>query len=160
MQIIQPIASFLVSIFQFRKPIFSELDFIDLIIDNKPLLLIVWKIKWATKVKIIPLNEKFKNAGSFILKIPTDIEFIQIVAINLWRKNIREIQLKHTQLDDATSAFLIKQFQPLTTLEVKKSIITLRHIKSEGKKSIIHIKPFKVYPTVKLRIETEKFKYP
>jgi hypothetical protein len=138
---------------------FSELDFIDLIIDNNPLLLIVWKIRWATKVKIIPVNENFKNKGSFILKIPPDTEFIQIVATNLWRKNTRRIQLKHTQLNDAAGAFLIKQFQPFTTLDIKKSIITLQHIKCECKKSIIHIKTFKVYPTVKLRIETEKFKY-
>ncbi|RYE53853.1 MAG: hypothetical protein EOP48_13515, partial [Sphingobacteriales bacterium] len=99
-------------LFVFRKPSCTELDFIDLVIDDKALFLLSWKIEHGYKVRIRKTRAAFwekEKAVVILLKKQTD--HIEISISNLWRKTSFKVALKHTRFDEQTTTYLLKEIR-------------------------------------------------
>jgi hypothetical protein len=161
MQRLQAILSAFRYFFLFRRPYFSQLDFIDLIIDNKAIFLIAWQIKRGHKIQIKPISKSHRRKeGALLLQIPSEIHSVEIIASNIWRKTRKTIYLKHTHFDDVSSSSLIKQFKPVTTTYIKQKTVSVRNKLSRVKRIIPCIKSIKIRPVTTIKLKTEKFKYP
>lgn len=149
------------SLILFRKPKFAELDFVDLIIEDKPLFLIAWKIKNGYSIKLNPLHKTVRKVeGSFISELPPNTNSIELIASNFWRKNKRRIYLKHTKLNDVASQALIQQFKPLSTVEISDLIISTKNCNAIIKQANIQTRPFAITMKYNPNIKSTNINYP
>jgi hypothetical protein len=164
--------------FNFKKPVFTELDFIDLVVDEKPLFLIVWRSKNAHLLKIKSFKKYRKSEGSVILLIPSSSNHLTIQLKNIWRSIELRVDIQHTQLDEKTASFLldkIKQVKPngeiiwrtplsMIHLQVKQLIILKRIAGVKNTKPVLKQNNFKIkaiHLTIKKQptLQSEKLKY-
>jgi len=147
--------------FAFRKPVFSHLDYIDLIIEDKALFLLSWKVANAHKIEIKPLGRKYySKESSVIVRLENRPTYINIIASSFWRKNKKCIHLTYTRLDDQGASCLIHDFARLSSIAVKDLHFHLKDSK-------IQIRAFHLrtqIPTVRyskmISINSSKFNYP
>jgi hypothetical protein len=106
-------------LFCFKKPEFINLSYINVLVKDKPLLFIVWEIKNAWSVKLIPLQRRhYETKKVLILSIPKEQNDITIKAVNFWRKTKMGLTMYAVELDEASTAQLIQGFRPLNKVEV------------------------------------------
>lgn len=164
--------------FNFKRPVFTELDFIDLVIDEKPLFLIVWQSKNAHLLKIKSFKNYRKSEASVIVLIPSSVNHLTIQLKNIWRSIELRVDIHHTQIDEKTASFLfdkIKQVKsngeiiwrtPLSVIDLQfKQLIILKRIawvkytKPVLKKNNFKIKA--IHPAIKKQpiLQSEKLQY-
>lgn len=165
-------------LFNFRKPVFTELDFVDLVIDDKPLFLIAWKSENAYLLNIKSFAKYYKGEGSAIILISSSTNELTIKLKNIWRSTTLKIDVLHIQIDQRTASFLldnIKQVKlngevvwktPLSTLYVyiKELRISERVTGVKNLQAVIKDKHLKVSSTnLSLKkqptIKSEMFQY-
>jgi hypothetical protein len=152
----------------FKKPSLSSLDYIDIIIEEKPVFLISWSAKNAYKVKLKPFNTTYwKKQVSLLLQTPPQLAFVELIVSNLWRDTKIKIELKHTKLDDKTASLLLKHFNPLSyNIQVNrknvprfsKKLVLSKKLKSV-KTSTVLVKPAKIHLVNKFSIFINKLQY-
>lgn len=120
-------------LFNFRKPVFESFDCIDIIIEDKPLFLLTWRICNGYLVKLKSLKKSIVDAeGSAVIKLSPRQNKIIIEAKNFWRKTSLEIPLVKYRLDKKTADELITSFKPFNKhyldnqAELNKQIIFTR----------------------------------
>jgi hypothetical protein len=110
-------------LFSFRKPRFIECEFVDILIEEKPLFLIVWKLDGGYKICLkgtgIKLREK---SGAKIIMLGNMPGSIRLTAHSFWRSTTVIISLKYIKLDDKSAAALLRELQNPTSLEVKNLV--------------------------------------
>ncbi len=95
----------------FRQPGFRHLDCIDLVLENKLLLLVSWDATHAGKIRIRPGKAVYrKSSGAAIIKLPAGTEAIDIILYNTWRSTKTSIHLKKVTVDQATLHYINKHF--------------------------------------------------
>jgi hypothetical protein len=165
-------------LFNFKRPVFTELDFVDLVIDEKPVFLIVWKSENAHLLKIKSFAKYYKEEGSAIILIPSTSNELTIKLKSIWRSTTLKVDILHTQIDQRTAAFLldkIKQVKqngeviwntPLSTLHVyvKELRVFKRVTGFKNLQPVIknkHLKVKATYLTIKKQptIKSEMFQY-
>lgn len=131
---------FLKLLFCFKKPEIINLDYLYVLIKDKPTLFVVWEIKNVWSVKLIPFNRRFyKPQNAIIISIPQEQHKITFKAANFWRKKSISLTLCAVQLNELATAQLIQGFRPLNKVSVSTPHISaIRKIES--------IKPFCVKP--------------
>jgi hypothetical protein len=123
-----------------RKPRFKNLDFVDLIIDEKPLFLLAWELSNGNGIRIINPSGLYRNPeGSIVITIPKDLDTITVTAFNYWRKNSVTVRLKHTQLDTETAASLIQNLRVFNTVKIKQSPLHVNIAQPGLRQTIIHL---------------------
>ena len=104
----------------FSKPKFLNLDYTDIVVEDKTLFFISWKLKRHHKLKIYPLNQTYCNPESaVVLKMPAATEEIIITVHSLWRRRKYRVMLKKVRLDKETARHLIMGFKPVNMLNLK-----------------------------------------
>lgn len=161
MQILKSILTLFRFLLIFNKPYFNGLDFIPVIIDNKPILLLTWHIENAYEIAINPLNARYKQRyGCVLLYLPPDVDSVEIIIQNIWKKTRKKILLKRTFLDEATALYLVKKLSPLTNIAINNKPIVFRSSKLQLKHSNLSFKPIPdIRLNKKLKLNTEKFHY-
>lgn len=97
--------------YDFRQPRFRHLDCIDLVLENKLLLLVSWDTTHAGKIRIRPGKAVYrKSSGAAIIKLPAGTAAIDIILYNTWRSAKASIQLKKVTVDQATLHYINKHF--------------------------------------------------
>ncbi|MCF3110250.1 hypothetical protein LL912_15810 [Niabella sp. CC-SYL272] len=97
--------------FNFRRPVFCHLDYMDLVLENKRLLLISWKTAYANRLYIRPGNHSDgRAAGAAVYQLPSGTSRVQIVLKNIWRSGKKVIDLKNIPLDPETRRYLDAYF--------------------------------------------------
>lgn len=148
-------------LFIFKKPFFEKLDFIDVIIDNRPFFLVAWELRSGYKINIKePSKTVKKTSSAVILKLHPSMEIITLTACNLWRKRSIDITLHHTEVDSATAAAFIQQLDPIQTLSAKERNIAVKNTSLTSIKNIIHIKFTVIHFPSTLHFKNESLKYP
>ena len=161
MQSFREILSSFLFLFVFKKPRFAELGYIDLVIDDKPLLFIFWKLKYGNKLRLKQLKKTIrKKEGSLILKLPESIQAVDILISNTWRTNRKKIKINHTNLDKETAGLIIQQFQPLSNVKVKNTSVTVKRTKVSTPAKTIFLKPLRTSIKKQFRVKAGKFDYP
>lgn len=131
---------FLTLLFCFKKPKVINLDYLHVLIKDKPTLFVVWEIKNVWSVKLIPLNRRYyKPQNAIIISIPQEQHMITLKAASFWKKKSIRLSLCAVQLNELATAQLIQGFRPLNKVSVSTPHISaIRKIES--------IKPFCVKP--------------
>ncbi len=112
------------NLFDFNKPKFLKLDYIDIVVENKILFLVSWKSKSHNKIKIPRFRRTYHNhETAVILKLPPHTDELTITLHSLWRKRRYKILLKKIKLDKETSLHLITQFRPVEMLRLKTPVV-------------------------------------
>lgn len=140
-------------LFCFKRPELINFSYINVLINDKPTLFVVWEIKNVWSVKIIPLKRRyFTTKNTLILSIPKDQNEVVFKASNLWRETNIKLTMRAVELDEVTIAQLIDGFRPLSKLEVSAPIvwnirnkIAMKSISIKQKNSFIkEIDPFNI----------------
>ena len=152
---------FLKLLFCFKKPGVINLSYLHVFIKDKPTLFVVWEIKNAWSVKLIPLKRSYYIAQkALVISIPEEQTQVTLKAANFWRRTKVNLSLCAVHLDEVATVQLINGFRPLNKVEVSAPIVTrivnrvsiksfsIKHRNSVIKKLDrfnIHIHPFN-YP--------------
>lgn len=87
-------------LFEFRQPRVRHLNCIDLVFENKIILLLGWELLHAHKVCIQPGNIKKKSPGTaFIVTLPSGTSCVHLTISNYWRSLKLSLPLRHISLD-------------------------------------------------------------
>lgn len=148
-------------LFDFRKPGFLHLDYIDMVVEEKILFLVSWKSKRHHKVKISPLNKTcFNYETAMVLKVPAHTTELIITIHSFWRKRRYCVSLKKVKLDKKTAQHLVMRFKPVKMLRLKTPVANSVRTLSDTTLSFIVLEKrnFKII-TPFLSINTEKLTY-
>jgi hypothetical protein len=147
--------------FLFRKPLFTFLDYTDLIIDDKAVFLLTWKLVNGHKVKIKPLGRKYySKEQSLIIRLDFKPIYIDIIACNYWRITRKRVKLNFIRLDDQTASLLIRGFMPLSTTVVNDFPVTVTHKKIGTRIFDLRLKISDIRFSKGITVKSSKFKYP
>ena len=112
---IKNIINIIFNLFDFKKPAFAYLNYIDLVINNKAYFLLTWRLENAFKLEI--KNLKFvtlKKGGSAYILIPNEIEFIELFISNVWISEKKLIKLIRTTISEQIDFIPKRQFTELS----------------------------------------------
>ncbi|TKC12761.1 hypothetical protein FA048_03845 [Pedobacter polaris] len=116
--------------FNFKSPVFSQLDYADYIVEGKCYLVFSWQMKNAFCLKI--KNIKFKSilkSGSAYVALADNNDKIEVIVYGSWRSRKYSIKLKGVVIDD-TIEFPVSM---LTEFDAKLSIPNIKTKFSELK---------------------------
>jgi len=118
-------------LFNFRKPTFLHLEFIDILADGKLIFLVAWKIKNAHKVSISPNYKTYRRRiSSVILTLPEETDIVKLSIASFWRTSRQTIYLKKLPVDKKTFLFLLHQLSPLDAIDCLSPSISLKRSNS------------------------------
>ncbi len=148
--------------FNFKAPVVYNLEHLDLVIEDKMLLLITWQFKGRYQLSIPTLKKKYRQRESAVLlKVPNHLNVVTIHVSTFWRKRKYKVVLKKLTLDEETSQFIIQQFKPF-----KMPVLNLAEIELKAQPSIMKLPIPTIYqPHLNIRSlnilpQNEKFIYP
>lgn len=111
-------------LFCFKKPEVKNLSYINVLVDQKPILFIVWEVKNAGFVKLIPFKGRYYSSQkAMALSLLYDRQQITMKTANFWRSTKTVLNMQAVQLDQATLSELIKGFRPLNKIEVDSPVL-------------------------------------
>lgn len=149
-------------LFNFRAPVVYDLEHLDIVIEDKMLLLISWQFKRPYLLSIPSLKKKYRNQESaVVLKVPSHLDVISIYVSSGWRKKKYKVVLKKLSLDEGTSQYIIQQFQPFRMPELTLPEIIMKILPSIKKTPNPLLKKQKLeLHSLNMNIKSEKFTYP
>lgn len=104
-------------LFDFHQPRLRHLDYIDLVVGNKPVLLLTWDAVHADRICILPGKLVYHTtSGGIICKLPPGTEFVDVILHNLWRSKKISIKLQQIAADPQTLAYLNELLHEKLTL--------------------------------------------
>jgi hypothetical protein len=98
-------------VFNFNRPGFCQLDCIDLVLENKSLLLLSWDTVHATRLHIRQSKAVYRQSnGAAICSLPGNTHAVDIILSNIWRRTKTTLPLKHLSIDRETLRLFDKDF--------------------------------------------------
>lgn len=95
----------------------------DVLIEEKPLLLVVWKLDGGYKICLKEPGIKFREqSGAEIILLPEMKNSVRLVAHNLWRSTTVILSLKYLKLDEKSAGALLNELQNPQGLEVMSPV--------------------------------------
>jgi len=149
-------------LFNFKAPVVYHLEHLDIVVEDKMLLLLSWNFKHKYLLSIPSLKKRYRQQESaVILKVPPNTETINISVSSIWRKRKYKVVLKKFKLDEEISQLIIKQFKPLkmpdlimAEIAMKAQPILANTPLPSLKRSSFSLRLIKIEP------HSEKFIYP
>jgi hypothetical protein len=103
-------------LFHFRRPRVEFLDYIDVVVTQKPLLLISWTSKYPYLFEIPIVRKRYYTcSGSVLIKLPTGLETIEIIVRSLWRRRTYILHLKSFAIDSRTFGEYMNSYKILNS---------------------------------------------
>lgn len=97
--------------------------FVDVLIEEKPLLLVVWKLDGGYKICLKEPGIMFREqSGAKIILLPEMKNSVRLVAHNFWRSTIVVLSLKYVKLDEKSAGAILNELQNPPSLEVKNLV--------------------------------------
>jgi len=144
----------------FKKPRFGVLEVIDLVIDDKPLLLIAWKLEYGIGIKMEVFSKKyFRSCGTSVLGYRERTNTLEIKAFNLWRTTKVKVSIKHTTLDQKSAKTFTQQLQPLSTINLKSRTPGVRVPNTLTKLFPVNTHPLNIHVTKQLTLLSNRLKF-
>lgn len=107
--------------FWLKKPSFNVFEVLDVIVDQKPLLLFTWHSKHLFFVSIPAIRKYyFKSSGSIIVPLLHSSNFVTINAYTLWRKKKRTIKLSKVEATTELTDYFIREIINPDKLRIEK----------------------------------------
>lgn len=94
-------------LFDFHQPSFLHLDIIDLVLENKLLVMLSWETAHASKICIQPGKFIYRTSTSAaVCTLPANTDTVGIILQNLWRSKKVSFVLKRIAVDQQTLQYL------------------------------------------------------
>jgi hypothetical protein len=145
-----------------RPPVIYKLEHLDIVIEEKILLLITWQFKRRYPLSIQGHKKKYRQKEeAVIVKLPAQLEQVKIIIGAGWRKRKVILHLKKVKLDEETRQYIIQQFKPFSMPDINLPEIKLREWerplipKIRWRKKTVG-KPYRIQPKIKI----DKITYP
>ncbi|MES1250211.1 MAG: hypothetical protein ABUL46_05970 [Chitinophaga rupis] len=110
----QPFLRFLKRIrqlFDFNRPRFRHLECIDLVLEDKSLLLLSWDTVHANKILVRPGKTFYRqSAGAAICTLPFGTNSVDIIIHNVWRSIKVTFPLRRIAIDQQTLGYFSQYF--------------------------------------------------
>jgi hypothetical protein len=140
-------------LFDFHRPQLLHLDCIDLVVENKLLLLFSWEAAHSRKLCIRPGKIKYKKStGAAIVTLPAGTKRVDIIICSFWRSNKITILLNHVTLDIQSLAVLENAIWVLHRVNIHNIEPILSSQACHVTKLQASIKPLKVQPAINFTI--------
>lgn len=98
-------------LFDFHQPCFRQFYCIDLVLENKLLILLSWDAVHTSKVCIRPGKNIYRRSVSAaICKLPEGTKYVDVVLRNVWRSKKITVQLKGLLIDPQTLRYFEEGF--------------------------------------------------
>lgn len=82
------------TIIHFRKPPIVSIDYIPLLVQQKPVLLLSWNFPHAYSLRLKPMSKTYHQAsGAYILRLDENCEEITLIIQSLWRQTKLKFKL-------------------------------------------------------------------
>lgn len=149
-------------LFSLRAPVIYDLEYLDMVIQDKILLLISWHFKRPYLLSIPGLNKKYREkASAVIVKVPSHMEVVNIQISSAWRKKKITVVLRKWQLDEDTSQHIIQQFQPFRMPALTLPEIGIRDQELPSKSPIPLLKKYVLkVNSNQTNVKSDKLTYP
>lgn len=144
--------------FHFRKPAFESMEVCNLVVQQKPILLIGWKnrYRYSVHVKAAKFNN-YQLQGIHLLKVSSQFNEVVIVLRSAWRSTYYKMPVYSIWIPPEVLAEILSQPDRLRTPAVNDFHVTTA-ITVEVKKQQIESAVFSIQ-TVFPRIEVKSFTY-
>jgi len=87
-------------LFHFQAPRLEQLNYLDVVVTQKPLLLVSWNSKYHYLIKIPVVKKRYHTrSGSVLIKLPTGLGSIEILVWSLWRKRTYVLPINSFAID-------------------------------------------------------------
>jgi hypothetical protein len=126
------------TIIHFRKPATVSIDYIPLLVQQKPVLLLSWSFPHAYSLQLKPLKKTYHQAsGAYILRLDENCEEITLTIKSFWRKTKLKLKLVpvpatpvmlsmlERDLAISISLHMVKPLQAKTAFDVRRPIYKL-----------------------------------
>lgn len=98
-------------LFDFHQPRFRHIDCIDLVLENKLILLISWEAIHTSKICIRPGKIIYRTPiSAAIFRLPAGTESVDIILHNFWRSRKLSFKLKRITVDRQTFQYFEEFF--------------------------------------------------
>ncbi len=135
--------------FNFRRPAFRHLDYIDLILENKRLLLISWETMHANRLHIRPgKHSDRRSAGAAVYTLPSTTTGVEIVIKSTWRSAKKVIDLKNLPVNPQMRRYLDAYFSNEPPFDIRVAPPAFAN-------TTIRLKP--LYPRLLLNLQITDF---
>lgn len=122
-------------LFDFRKPKILHLDFIDVVIADKMLLLLSWRLKRGHSLAIPVIGKKYSSReNAVVLKLPGHVDTVVITVSSFWRKTRYPLYLKKLKLDKGAADLLISRFRPFIMPSV-----SMKEVRTKKLEASVHL---------------------
>jgi|GEM_PF-5479793 len=82
------------TIIHFRKPATVSIDYIPLLVQQKPVLLLCWNFPHAYSLRVKPINRTYHQAaGSYIIRLEENCNEITLSIRSFWRRTLLKLKL-------------------------------------------------------------------
>ncbi|MBO9657417.1 MAG: hypothetical protein J7527_01195 [Chitinophagaceae bacterium] len=82
------------TIIHFRKPATVSIDYVPLLIQQKPVLLLSWNFPHAYSLRLKPLKKTYHQAsGAYILRLEQNCDLLTLIIKSFWRKTTLHLKL-------------------------------------------------------------------
>lgn len=104
-----------------RSPIIEELQVLDLVFQNKLLLLVTWRTQHVYRISFPLLKKSYRDAElAVVLLLPANVKSIDIVFRNKWKSHRETVALKKLTLSPELSLQIIQDFKPFKLMSVQE----------------------------------------
>ena len=146
----------------FRRPVIYHLDYLDVVVDDKKLLLISWKFRHCYTLSIPALKRRYvQKESAVVVKLTASTDKLVLCVSTFWRKRKYRIALQRVQLDEATSQLIIRHFKPLKMPVVAVPVIKTTSTPHTKNIPAPILKGTQVKPRlIQIKTITEKLSFP
>jgi hypothetical protein len=126
------------TIIHFRKPATVSIDYIPLLVQQKPVLLLSWNFPHAYSLSLKPMKKTYHQAsGAYILRLEENCKEITLTIRSFWRRTRLQLKLVPVPATDvmlsllerdlaiSISLHMVKPVQAKTDFEIRRPVYKL-----------------------------------
>lgn len=126
------------TIIHFRKPATISIDYIPLLVQQKPVLLLSWNFPHAYSLRLKPVKRTYhQSSGAYILRLEENCEEVTLTIKSFWRRTRLELKLVpvpatpvmlsllERDLAISISLHMVKPLQAKTAFEIRRPVYKL-----------------------------------
>jgi hypothetical protein len=108
-------------LFDFRQPRIHHLECIDLVLENKLLLLVSWDTLHTSKIRIRPGKAVYRaSSGAAVCRLPIAADSIDVILHNVWRSKRTSFRLKRIAVSQQTLRYLDEHYLEGLTFSITR----------------------------------------
>lgn len=144
------------TIIHFRKPAIVSIDYVPLLVQQKPILLLSWDFPHPYSLRLKPLNRTYHQAaGAYILRLEENAHEITLTVRSFWRRTSVQLKLVPVPATPMMLSLLERDLAISISLQIGKPLQTKTAF--EIRRPVYKLSPFHIKSTISaFYIDAEK----